>query len=254
MEETLHPSIWENLKNLVSPAYYKQQLSGWMTGSYILLAFGMGALITLYLALGDYSYHATLSTIGGMIGFLCVNAITNNRPLNGILGFVSAVMIIIVAWDATAYSDILMQLSYILVLDIPIILFGTRWQNKVIHSASKKEVAVIFTFFLVVFGALYYMDTNILISQSPLWDSMGAAIGLTGALAMMIKTNLQTFFWFSQGILSIVLWAHLMMLGATSPVLFVVYMLYFLNNVISAFNPNSPWHWKFLDKMPIYKK
>lgn len=255
MEQSIeHTSIKENLKNLLTPAYYKQQLSGWMTRSYILLAFGMGALITLYLSMGDYSFLTTIQTIGGMIGFLCVNAITNNKPVNGLLGLLSALMIIYAAWHATAYGDILMQTAYILVLDIPIILFGSQWQNKTIHSASKKEIMLIIAWFLVMFGTIYFMDTQIWLSKSPFFDALGASIGLTGALAMMLKTNFQTFWWFSQGILSITLWAHLMILGATSPVLFVVYMLYLLNNVVSAFSKNSPWHWKFLDKLPIYKK
>jgi len=231
--------VSDNIKTLFTFGYYKEQLSNWRMPSYLLLAFGWGVLIMNYVSMGDFGTMNTIATIGGLLGFTCVNAIAQNKPLNGILGFISAILIIINAIHATAYNDVLMQLAYIVVLDIPIILYGKSWQNKTIHASKSKELAIIFSFFIVVAGILYYSDTHLFISKSPIYDSIGAAIGLTGALSMMLKTKLQTFWWMGQGIMSIVLWADLALKGATTPTLLVVYILYFMNNVITL--TASPW-------------
>ena len=64
--------------------WYKDQMSGWMTSSYILLACG-----TLFLlATGLYHNFNALgitSTIAGIIGFTCTLSITNGKPINGVL-------------------------------------------------------------------------------------------------------------------------------------------------------------------------
>lgn len=246
VQQTQGNKVWDNIKMLFTTSYYKEQFSGWQIQNYLLLAFGLGVLVMNYVASNDFGWVNTLSTVGGIIGFSCVNSIAQNKPINGILGLVSAIMIIIVAFHATAYNDILMQLSYVLVLDLPIILYGRAWQSKRIHASSLKEFGLIVAFFLVVFGALYYSDTHFFISKSPLYDALGAAFGLTGALSMMLKTKIQTLWWIGQGIVSIALWADLAMKGATTPTLLVVYILYFSNNLLML--TISPWG------MNIFKK
>lgn len=247
--QTQENSVWGNIKMLFTFTYYKEQLSGWQLPSYMLLAFGWGVLIMNYVASMNFGWVNTVATVGGLLGFTCVNAIAQNKPLNGVLGFVSAILIIINAIHATAYNDVLMQVSYLLVLDIPIMLRGRAWQNKKIHASGWKEFGFIVLFFVVVAGLLYISDTHLFISKSPVLDSIGAAIGLTGALSMMLKSKVQTLWWIAQGIMSIALWADLALKGATTPTLLVVYILYFMNNIIML--TVSPWSINFKG---IFKK
>lgn len=249
--QTPENSVRNNIKMLFTATYYKEQLSGWQLPSYMLLAFGWGALIMNYVSSMNFGWVNTVATIGGLLGFTCVNAIAQNKPLNGVLGFVSAILIIINAIHATAYNDVLMQVSYLLVLDIPIMLRGRSWQNKKIHASGWSEFGLIILFFVVVTGILYFSDTHIFISKSPVLDSIGAAIGLTGALSMMLKSKVQTFWWIAQGLLSIALWADLALKGATTPTLLVVYILYFLNNILML--TISPWGLNMFKKNKLVK-
>ena len=73
----------------------------------------------------------------GILGFTCTLSITNAKPLNGILGMVSALIYIVVAINAKNYNDVLLQSVYILTLDLPVLLMPA-WAKDV-----KKKVAIV---------------------------------------------------------------------------------------------------------------
>src|SRR5699024_600711 len=107
----------ENITQLFTYKYYKKQFTGWHKQSYILL--GIGLLFLFLIGFKDgVNMLSFTSTIAGMLGFTCTLAITEGKPINGILGFVSALLLCYVAMVTGNYSDILMQLAYILLLDI----------------------------------------------------------------------------------------------------------------------------------------
>ena len=110
----------ENIKQLFKPSYYKHQMSNWNKQSYILLTIGV-----IFLGVVGFKNGLNLlsftSTIAGILGFTCTLAITEGKPINGLLGFISALLLCYVALMTGNYSDILMQLAYVFMLDIPII-------------------------------------------------------------------------------------------------------------------------------------
>jgi nicotinamide mononucleotide transporter len=220
--------------------WYKDQMTGWMTSSYILLTFGI-----LFLLVTGLYHHLTLlgitSTLAGIIGFTCTLSITNGKPINGILGFVSAIMLIYVASLTGNFSDVVMQAAYIFLLDIPVI-FNKNWnsdQELEPRRLNRKFIAQTAAVFLVFWALTYGLDTVILTSPRPLIDSISATFGLTGAVLTVRRFRASYYFWLAQSLLSIILWSVTAMAGHPVWVLFFTYCLYILNDVVAL--TSSKW-------------
>lgn len=220
----------ENIKKLFTFKYYKTQLTGWNKQSYTLLTIGLIFLFVIGFKDGLNNLSFT-STIAGMLGFTCTLAITEGKPINGILGFVSAILLCYVAMVTGNYSDILMQLAYILLLDIPIIL--GKWGKFNPRKLTIKYIIQTIVFFVVTFILLYGFDTLVLSSPRPFIDALSATIGFTGAFLCVRQFSAQYYFWFTQGIMSIILWLVTAIDGHAVWVLFFTYMLYLANNIIA---------------------
>jgi nicotinamide mononucleotide transporter len=231
-------AIKENIRQLFTLEYYKEGLTGWTKKSYIWLAIGLMVIIGTGISHG-YSTMNLIGVLGGVIGFTCTLAITNNKRLNGLLGFVSAILISIVAWSAHNNADIFMQVGYLIALDIPVILFGTAWNNRKIRSMDKMGWTILIGTFVVMYAFLFFIDTQVLVSPRPFIDAFSAAIGFTGAALMLGKYSAQYVMWFTQGVTSVILWYITAQQGDANWVLFATYMLYIGNDVLGLFF--SPW-------------
>lgn len=235
---TLH-NVKDNLKQLFTLKYYKEGFSGWTKGSYVLLAVGI-AFLTITGLIHGITETVVLSWVASLLSFSCVLAISNGKIINGVLGGVSAILISIVALQSGNPSDMIMQIVYFLVLDMPIILFGNVWAGTKIKGKLDKQGWLIILFvFLISFGLLYSMDAYLLNTPRPLLDAFAASIGITGAGLMLGKYSAQYYFWTAQGVLSVILWGVTAYQGDGNWVLFANYMLFILNDIIGLFA--SPW-------------
>lgn len=220
--------------------WYKDQMSGWMTSSYILLTFGVLFLLVTGL------YHnlnalGITSTIAGVIGFTCTLSITNGKPINGILGFVSAIMLIYVATITGNFSDVIMQAAYIVLLDIPVV-FNKHWNSSeglIPRLMSGKYIVQTIITFLIFWALTYGLDTIILTSPRPIIDSLSATLGLTGAVLTVRRFRSTYYFWLAQSIMSIALWSMTALSGHPVWVLFFTYCLYLLNDIVALVS--SKW-------------
>ena len=228
--------------SIFNPRWYVEQMKHWSFRSYMLLMFGLGAITASTLS-HQITGIAIWTWLAGTLGFTCTVAITNAKPLNGVLGLVSALIYIFVAINAKNFSDVVLQLSYIVLLDIPV-LISPQWAKdaeKHIHGLTGKKWLLTAVFFFVVWGLLYLMDTNLFISPRPIIDSVSAAIGFTGALLCTLRFREQYYFWTVQGVMSIVLWGVTATQGDASPVLFLTYIMYFMNDMIAFFDSHIHW-------------
>lgn len=219
--------------------WYKDQMTGWSKNSYRLLFIG----ILLQLAFGfggGITPLGTTATIAGIIGFTCTIAITNGKPINGILGIISALLLIYVAIKTGNNSDVLMQAFYVIFLDIPILFV---WKAKKVIPrklayVNKLETALTFMAFLVL---TYFIDTHIFISPRPIVDALSATIGLTGAVLTVRGFRASYYFWTAQGLASVVLWILTAMDGHAVWVLMFTYMLYLANDAVSFLDKDIAW-------------
>lgn len=225
-------------------SWYKNQMTGWNKASYVYLVIGI--LFLLYTGLsGGVTPLGVTSTIAGIIGFTCTLSITNGRSINGLLGFVSAIMLIYVASVTGNFSDIIMQGAYVLLLDIPI-LFNSEWNKGTdIEPLKMKGIDYLKTFgyFVVFLAATYGLDKVILMSPRPEIDALSATIGLVGAVLTVKRFRASYYFWTAQGIMSIILWGVTAMSGHPVWVLLFTYVLYLGNDLI-AFTTSKWFHHK----------
>lgn len=233
--------------DVFKPYWYVTQMKGWTTRSYVLLLFGLGTIFGMTVASG-INELAIFTLLAGMLGFTCTLSITNAKPLNGILGLVSALIYVVVAIQAKNYNDVMLQLTYIVLLDLPVLLMPS-WAKDVdkkvrfLHEKGKglRNWLLVLLFFVVVTGILYYSDTHIFISPRPWVDSIAAAIGITGAFLTTLRFSESYYCWTIQGIMSVVLWGLTAVQGDANYVLFVTYILYLTNDLLAFFDKNVSW-------------
>ncbi|WP_045477095.1 nicotinamide riboside transporter PnuC [Weissella oryzae] len=247
VEENSQPVFFD----LFKPAWYVEQMSGWTTVSYILLAFGIGFLLAQTIA-APITPIAIWTLLAAVLGFTTTLAITNARPLNGVFGLISAIIYIVVALEAKNPADAILQGVYIILLDIPVLVMP-GWAKNVnarvrkISEVNERQERfsarfwyITFTLvFILAWVALYFFEIKITHSPRPMIDSGTAAIGIVGALLTTLRFSDSYYFWIAQGLAQVVLWGITAGQGDASLVLFFTYMMYLANDGIAIFA--SPW-------------
>lgn len=236
------------ITSIFDPRWYVEQMRGWTFSSYVLLMFGLGIIVGTTIV-SPLSLWSVLTMLAGMLGFTCTISITNVRPLNGVFGLTSAIIYILVAARARNFADVVLQLSYIVLLDIPVLIMPSWAKNVGARVRKLKEVGAkaflgTAAFFLVVFGLLYLMDTHLFISPRPVIDALTGTIGVTGSLLATLRFSDQYYFWIIQSVMSIVLWGVTALQGDANLTLFFTYMLYFANDMVSLFDKGVVWFHK----------
>ena len=234
--------------SVFKPSWYVDQMKGWSTRSYFLLILGLGLIVGMTIGGGQFNTVTIATLFAGVLGFTCTLSITNAKPLNGVLGLVSALIYIFVAIQAKNFNDVLLQTVYIITLDLPVLLMPS-WAKDVdkkvrfLHEKGKglRNWVLTILFFVVVLAVLYYSDTHWFISPRPWVDSIAATIGITGSLLTTLRFSESYLMWTIQGIMSVILWGMTAFQGDANWVLFVTYLLYLSNDMIAFFDKDISW-------------
>lgn len=245
MDNAIEKIAWYNV---FKPSWYVEQMKGWTTRSYGLLLIGIGLIVGMTIGGGVFNPVTMATMFAGVLGFTCTLSITNTKPLNGVLGLVSALIYIVVAVQAKNYNDVLLQAIYILLLDLPVLLMPS-WAKDVdkkvrfLHERGRglTNWVLVIVFFVVLTSILYYSDTHIFISPRPWIDSIAASIGITGAVLTTLRFSESYYCWTIQGLMSVILWGVTAAQGDANFVLFVTYILYLTNDMLAFFDKNVSW-------------
>lgn len=234
--------------SVFKPSWYVEQMKGWTTRSYCLLLIGIGLIVGMTVGGGIFNPVTMTTMLAGVLGFTCTLSISNSKPLNGILGLISALIYIFVAINAKNYNDVLLQTIYILVLDLPVLLSPSwakdvdkkvRFLGEQGHGLRNWTLTVLL--FVVLTLVLYYSDTHWFISPRPWVDSIAASVGITGAVLTTFRFSESYFCWLAQGLLSVTLWGITAVQGDANFVLFVTYLLYLSNDFLAFFDKDIAW-------------
>lgn len=237
-----------NIKELFTLQYYKDGLADWTPQTRVLWTVG-SIMLTFIAFLGAIDVWSLLSWLGGLIGFTCTLAITNGKRINGLLGFISALMISAVAFHSRNFADIFMQVGYILALDLPVIIQGNKWQQTKVRLLDTAGLWGGLTVWAISFVFMFVIDSHFG-SPRPFIDAFSASIGFTGAYLMLKKYASQYVMWTLQGLMSAGLWFITAMQGDANFVLFAVYILYLSNDVIGLFF--SQWSVRNMEPVKQY--
>jgi nicotinamide mononucleotide transporter len=234
--------------SIFEPKWYVNQMKGWSTRSYMLLLLGIGIIVGMTIGGGKFNTVTIATLFAGVLGFTCTLSITNAKPLNGVLGLVSALIYIFVAITAKNFNDVLLQTVYILTLDLPVLLMPSWAKNvdkkvRFLHENGKgiRNWILTILFFVAVLAILYYSDTHWFISPRPWVDSIAATIGITGSLLTTLRFSESYYCWTVQGLMSITLWGLTAFQGDANWVLFVTYIMYLSNDLIAFFDRDISW-------------
>lgn len=220
------------------------QLKGWGGPNYGLFFFALGFQLAL-LVTQPLSPISVVTFFGTMIGVACIIAINAVRPINGVLGIISAILLIYVGFTAKNYLSMLEQAAYVLTLDLPVLLGKNKWTDKSVNEIKKFGVkewvfSILFTvaIFLVSSFAIQAMTNE----PRPFVDGLSFAICLTAGIICWLKYNNQYFWWLAAGLIQVILWGLTAAQGNASIAMLVSSLIYVANDVI-AFT-YSPWFHK----------
>lgn len=198
----------------------------------------IGAIsIAVTAIMSGVTYLSALTLLGGLLGFLSVIQIVNRNWWAGITGTLSALIYIVVAIIAKNPSDAILNIVFLIALDIPIIL-NKEWQeDSNPHSITGNQFLILFAIFVIAFLGLHFMEVYITHSPRSFWSPLASSLGITAAVStgyMRVKEGF--FVWSAQNVLQVILWSITAYMGDATWVMAITYVFYTLNAGSSFFN------------------
>jgi len=242
---------------VLNPVFYAKQFIGWTKTSYSMLAIGWVIISFISFGMGSTINGFTwLTWLASGLGWTTVIAIKEAKPFNGLFGMLSALIYIYVAWVHSNPADAVLQLTYIILLDLPVLLIPSWVKNaekkvRFIHETDirgeklgkKFWYTAIIIIAVIAFTAAYFFETLVLHTPRPISDSLVLGTGLVGAVLTTFRFSESWYAWLLQGAMQIVLWTLTVLaggvLGPSALVILVTYLMYFANDITALFQ--SPW-------------
>ena len=198
---------------------------------------GMLAIFYTNLATPHITLLTLATLLGGLLGFASVILIVNRSWWAGLTGLLSAILYIFVAIIGKNPSDAILNVFFIISLDIPII-FNKEWQvNTEPNSMNLKQGIVLLGVFVITFLGMYYLESAILHTPRALWSPLASSLGVTAAVSTgFMRTKEGFYIWSLQNVLQVILWSLTASAGDASWGMAVVYGFYTLNAASSFFN------------------
>lgn len=213
--------------------------------SRIIGALGLITILVMSLSSG-VTPLSIITLIGGLTGFASVVLIVNRSWWAGAMGIISAVSYIYVALVAGNPSDAVLNVLFLLVLDLPIV-FNRDWQEDTApKSITGKQFLILFAIFVIAFMGLHFMEADILNTSRSVWSPLAASLGITASVSTSFMRVKQSFIiWTAQNVLQVILWSITAYMGDATWTMAIVYIFYTLNAGSSFFN--GKWFTKKLN-------
>lgn len=96
----------------------------------VMLSFIIGVQLAFYLS-SPITLLSTITLVATLVGSACTVYMMIGKPINGLLGLISAIGFIYINWSAGHYASVLDQLVFILLIDLPLILTWRNWGDRV---------------------------------------------------------------------------------------------------------------------------
>lgn len=222
-------------------SWLKGQLSGWATQNYMLWFFALGFQLNILVS-SDFSSVPVITFIGAVLGTLCVLSINAAKSINGVLGIISALCFIYVAFNAKNYLAIFEQMAYIITLDLPILLSKKTWNEDTknnLRKFGKKQWVIAIAGTLAVYAISGWGIGTFTNDPRPWIDAIAFAVSLTAGIMCYMRYSNQYYWWTASGLFQFGLWAVTFAQGDASIAMAVNSAIYIMNDIL-AFTV-SPW-------------
>lgn len=213
----------------------------WSKSSYYIYSIGAIILTVLSLTTSAITVYSVLSLIGALFGFLSVVLIVNKNRSAGYVGMVSAIIYMFVSWSLGNYSDTLLNILFIVFLNIPLIL-NKKYSDKVESTSIRdnkdlKEILVLL--FIAIYLSLFTIEVLIFNAPRPIFSVLAATLGIVASIATSFFVLKESFIiWGAQNIFQVILWGiTLYQTGSGVALLMMVtYIMYTINASTAFFN------------------
>lgn len=184
------------------------------TAGGIMLAFIIGVQLAFYLST-PITGLSTITLVATLVGSACTVYMMIGKPINGLLGLISAIGFIYINWTAGHYASVLDQLVFIALIDLPLIFTWKTWGHKIengVKFLSKTGWILTLVFILIAWYPMMRAYTA-LGDSNPLWDSIVLIIGATASLYVFKGYGDSYTLWLLSDFVNIALWVSALFAG-----------------------------------------
>lgn len=166
--------------------WLKDELKSINTAGSIMLSFIIGVQLAFFLT-STITVLSIITLIATLMGSACTVYMMIGKPINGLLGLISAFGYIYINWTAGHYASVLDQIVFVLLIDLPLIFtwktWGHRIENGVKFMKTKGWILTISSM-LVLWWPITVIYTK-LGDTNPLWDAITLIIGAAASILVV---------------------------------------------------------------------
>ena len=210
----------------------------WSKSSYIVFIIGFVFILVSGVWTPPFTWLSSITLIGTILGFLSVTLIVNQKSQSGIVGLFSALCYIVVALVAHNPSDAILNIYFILVLDLPIMVDSSWNENLKPISIKDNHKLLIKSVFLwlLIFVGLFSMEAFVLHTPRPFWSPLAGSLGIAASYMTVRKVKESFILWSLQNFIQVVLWIITFLSGDATITMAITYLFYLLNAGTSFFD------------------
>lgn len=196
----------------------------------VMLSFIIGVQLAFYLS-SPITLLSTITLVATLVGSACTVYMMIGKPINGLLGLISAIGFIYINWSAGHYASVLDQLVFILLIDLPLILTWRNWGDRVkngVKFLTNRGWFTTFASMAILCAPMVWVYTQ-LNDTNPIWDAIVLIIGATASLLVFKGYGDSYSLWLMSDAVTIILWFTAFMDGYSASALpMLLTMLFYL--------------------------
>ena len=184
------------------------------TAGGVMLAFIVGVQLAFYLS-APITGLSTITLVATLVGSACTVYMAMGKPINGLLGLISAIGFIYINWTAGHYASVLDQLVFVALIDLPLIFTWKTWGHKVengVKFLGKTGWVLTLAFILVAWYPMMLVY-EALGDSNPMWDSIVLIIGAMASLYVFKGYGDSYTLWLLSDFVNIALWVSALFAG-----------------------------------------
>lgn len=180
----------------------------------VMLAFIIGVQLAFYLS-APITGLSTITLVATLVGSACTVYMMIGKPINGLLGLISAIGFVYINWTAGHYASVLDQLVFVALIDLPLIFTWKTWGHKVengVKFLTKTGWLLTIAFILIAWYPMM-LAYQTLGDTNPLWDSIVLIIGAMASLYVFKGYGDSYTLWLASDAVNILLWVSALFAG-----------------------------------------
>lgn len=177
------------------------------TAGAVMLAFMVGVQLALFMV-APITGLSIITLVATLVGSACTVYMMIGKPINGLLGLISALGFIYVNWTAGHYASVLDQLVFVSLIDVPLIITWKNWGHRIENGVKRLSlegwamtISLMIPAWLITF--IIYNNLN---DMNPVWDSLVLVIGATASYYVFKGYGDSYSLWLASDVVNIVLW------------------------------------------------